>query len=408
MLRALAAEYSRHAVLRFRFNAVKQSIIFDTLPKMMRVCFPEVDYDLNKSEWFLELPNHAQVWFGGLDDKERTEKILGQEYASIFLNECSQIPWASRNMAVTRLAQKCTAVINGHEQELRRKMYYDENPPSQAHWSHTLFIRKLDPDTRKPLAEPENYASLQVNPGDNVDNLPAEYIKTLSELPAKMRERFLAGRFADITAGALWGYEDIEKWRVVDGDLPDMQRIVVAVDPSGSGDVDNFDNDEIGIVVCGLGTDGNAYVLEDLTVKAGPKTWGNIVTQAFERWDADKVIGEVNYGGEMVRFVIETARPRTPFEAVTASRGKVVRAEPIGALAEQGKIRHAGNFPLLEEELCSMTTAGYIGSGSPNRADALVWGMTALFPGIVKKHLNIQAPIVEVYEPEAQAVAWMG
>lgn len=408
MIRALAAPWSRHAILRFRFNAVKQSIAFDTLPKVMRTCFPQVEYELNKSEWFVALPNEAQVWLGGLDDKERTEKILGQEYVTMFLNECSQIPWASRVLAVTRLAQKVNATVDGKQIEMRRKMYYDQNPPNTAHWTHSLFVRKIDPDTRKPLAEPDNYAAMQVNPADNMENLPAEYLKTLEGLPARARTRFLQGRFGDVTAGALWNYEDIEKWRVIDGELPDMQRIVIAVDPSGSGDVDNLDNDEIGIVVCGLGTDGNAYVLEDLTVKAGPKTWGNIATQAYERWAADRIVAEVNYGGEMVRHVIETARPRTPFEAVTASRGKVVRAEPIGALAEQGKIRHAGYFAHLEEELCSMTTAGYTGHGSPNRADAVVWGMTALFPGIVKRSLKVPEVIRESYQPGEENTAWMG
>ena len=96
--RALAHR-SRHAMLRFRFNHIKASIVYDTLPKVMSLCFPGVaDHcRLNKEDWFYTLPNKSEIWFGGLDDKERTEKILGQEYATMFLNECSQIPWASRN-----------------------------------------------------------------------------------------------------------------------------------------------------------------------------------------------------------------------------------------------------------------------------------------------------------------------
>jgi predicted phage terminase large subunit-like protein len=200
-----------------------------------------------------------------------------------------------------------------------------------------------------------------------------------------MRKRFLEGEFADATPNALFHEEDIDRWRVIDGVVPDMVRIIVAVDPSGAGDEDNADNDAIGIVVAGLGTDGNAYVLEDCTVKAGPATWGSVATSAYDRHDADTIVGEVNYGGAMVRHVIQTSRAKTPFRMVTASRGKAVRAEPISALYEQGKVRHVGMHRPLEDELTAFSTFGYTGQGSPNRADALVWAIYALFPGLTKK-----------------------
>ncbi len=384
IVRASAAAGSRHAVLRFRFNHVKASIVHDTFPKMMRLCFPDIQYRIDKTDWFAELSNGSQIWFGGLDDKERTEKILGQEYATIYLNECSQIPFNSRNLALTRLAQKCSYQLDGKTHSLRLKVLYDCNPPSQAHWSYKLFVQKRDPESNQPLPDPDNYASLQMNPKDNTDNLPPEYLKTLESMSPRMRKRFLEGKFADVTENALFASETIDKWRTTN-DLPDMQRIVVAVDPSGSGDEDNQDNDAIGIVVAGLGTDGNGYLLEDLTVKAGPKVWGNIVATAFDRHQADIVVGETNYGGEMVKFVVQTAKQKIPFKKITASRGKVVRAEPISSLADQGKIRHAGTFVELEDELCAFTTAGYIGNKSPNRGDAYVWAFSELFPGIVKE-----------------------
>jgi phage terminase large subunit-like protein len=159
--------------------------------------------------------------------------------------------------------------------------------------------------------------------------------------------------------------------------------VVVAVDPSGAADEDNAHNDAIGILVCGLGTDGNGYVLEDCTIKAGPKTWGQVATSAYERHQADKIVGETNYGGEMVKYVVQTAKPNVPFRKITATRGKVVRAEPVAALTEKGKIRFAGRFLQLEEELCGFTTHGYTGSESPNRADAFVFAMSELFPGMV-------------------------
>ena len=418
VIRALAAPHSRHAVLRFRFNHVKQSVCLDTFPKVMRLCFPQVQYKLDHTDWYARLPNGSQIWFGGLDDKERTEKILGMEFVTIFLNEASQIPYGSRNMAITRLAQKVACnVIDADgkhigQQIMRRKCYYDENPPSQAHWSYRQFVKKVDPETGRVLTDPENYAQMQINPEDNLENLPTDYLNTLAGLPAKMRERFLKGRFQDLTEGAYWNSEDIEKWR--ESNPPDMQRIVIGVDPSGSGEEDNEGNEEIGIVVCGLGTDGNAYVLEDLSVKCGPRKWGNIVATAYDRHMADKVIGEINYGGAMVEHVVQTARPRTPFEAVTASRGKAVRAEPISALAEIGKIRHAGTFPKLEDELCSFTKAGYVGTGSPNRADAFVWALTSLFPALTRKERkeenlrDIDVQIVGAYSREDANQSWLG
>lgn len=407
LVRALAAPGSRHAILRFRYNACKQSIGLDTLPKVVRLCFPGVVAKWNDQMGYFSLPNGSEIWLGGLDDKERTEKILGLEFATIYLNECSQIPWPSVQLVRTRLAQVVMLKVEGQEpRAMRLLMLYDANPPSKGHWTYRFFILKVDPDTRLPLLHPEDIAWLRLNPEDNAENLPVDYIdKTLGGMSARQQKRFRFGEFADETPNALFAEETIDKWRHLGGELPDMLRIVVAVDPSGSGDVDNADNDEIGVMVAGLGTDGNAYVLEDCSVKAGPAAWGNVATTAFDRHSADVIVAEVNFGGAMVEQVIKTARPRTNFKAVTASRGKVVRAEPFSALYESGKIRHAGYFRQLEDELTAFSTLGYTGQGSPNRADALIWALTELFPGIVM-------PRKAKKQEAAQAVpspdAWMG
>lgn len=386
VFRALMAPGSRHAILRFRFNHLRATIIADTFPKVMGLAFPGVDFHVDKTEWVARLPNGSEIWFGGLDDKERTEKILGMEFATIYLNECSQISWESAQTAMTRLAQKVMAIVKDKPpRELPLRMYFDCNPPSKAHWTYKLFVEKLDIETRRPLPNPTAYASFKMNPEDNAENLAAGYLDTLKNLSARMQKRFLRGEFADATPNQLFTDENIDKWRVIDGSLPEFVRVVVPVDPSGSGDEDNADNDEIGIVVVALGTDGNAYVIEDCTIKAGPGTWGKVATSAFDRHEADVIVGESNFGGAMVQHVIQTARPRTPYKAVTASRGKSVRAEPFSALYESGKVRHVGEFPQLEDELCAMSTVGYTGRGSPNRADALIWGLAELFPALVKK-----------------------
>jgi phage terminase large subunit-like protein len=407
VMRALKAPESRHAILRFRFNAVKASIVLDTFPKVMKVAFPGVKAHVDKSDWYATFENGSQIWFGGLDDKERTEKILGQEHATIYLNECSQISLDSRNMALTRLAQKVDQVVGDRVTPLKPRMYYDCNPPSKAHWAYRLFVEKVDPETRVALSQPANYAHFQINPQDNAENISDGYLDTLKSLSARLQRRFLKGEWADANPNALFQEADIDKWRVTDGTLPEMVRIVVGVDPSGSDDEDNADNDEIGITVGGLGIDGNAYLLEDLTLKAGPATWARIATNAYDRHEADCVVGEVNYGGAMVRHTIQTARPKTPFKMVTATRGKHVRAEPFSALYEQGKVRHAGDFTKLEDELCAMSTVGYTGQGSPNRADSWVWVLSELFPGLVRaKKEKKERP--ERSGSYAGAQGWMG
>jgi len=393
-LRAIKAPKSRHCMLRFRLGHIKSSIVMDTFPKMMGLAFPDYRYEINKSDLYAVFENGSEIWFGGLDDKERVEKILGNEYCTMFFNECSQIPYSSRNMALTRLAQNVTQKIEGVELPLPLRAYYDENPPNKAHWTYLLFRLRLDPETRQPLPDPENYQSMQLNPRDN-PHLPPEYFKTLEGMSGRMRKRFLDGEFGDLAPNALFSDEVIDKWRVIDTELPEMLRIVVAVDPSGSDDTDNLDNDEIGIVVCGLGMDGNGYLLEDLTCKGGPALWGRVATQAYDRHQANMIVAEVNFGGAMVKSVIRSARPNTPFKPLTASRGKAVRAEPVSALMESGKVRLAGFFRPLEEELGGFTTHGYMGENSPNRADAFVWGMSELFPELVKAAKEPPKPAVE-------------
>jgi hypothetical protein len=390
VFRALKAPASRHAIFRFRLNHIKASVLMDTFPKVMRLAFPGVSFDLSKTDFVATYANDSQVWFAGLDDKERTEKVLGQEFATLMFNECSQIPYGSVQTALTRLAQLATVKMQGRPDELLRlRVFYDCNPPPKSHWTYRLFVQKRDPETLMALAQPDDYVAFQMNPQDNAENLAPEYLKTLRNLSARLQRRFLLGEFADANPNALFPDETIDKWRHLGGDLPAMVRIVVAVDPSGADEDDNVNNDDIGIAVAGLGADGNAYVLEDRTVKAGPATWGRTAVQAYLHHLADAIVGETNFGGAMVEFTVQAVAKGmgvTPkFKKVTASRGKVQRAEPFSALYEEGKVRHVGHFRELEEELAGFSTHGYTGAKSPNRADALIWALAELFPGITRK-----------------------
>lgn len=401
--RAVKAPGSRHAILRLRFNHLKASMVLDTFPKVMQLAFPNVRYELNKSDWYAQLWNDSQVWFGGLDENDRVEKVLGQEHATIYLNEGSQIPFNSRNYALTRLAQRAIQRIEGQpETQLPLREYVDCNPPSKRHWLYQVFHLGKDPESGLALPpDGGSYAHFQLNPQDNLANIDPEYLSTLKSLPARLQRRFLLGQYAEATPNALFDDVDIDKWRHLGGELPDMLRIVVAIDPSGASDStpqeELAEHDMVGIVVVGLGTDGNAHVLQDCSVAGGPTVWGRVACDAFDRWNADCFVGEVNYGGGMVEHVVKVRKPRALFKMVTASRGKAVRAEPVSALYGEGKVRHVGQFPEMEDELCAFSTIGYTGTRSPNRADALVWGIYELFPALVAQkvegHKHTRAPV---------------
>lgn len=390
--RSINAPGSRHVIFRFRFNHAKTSVWADTIPKVLKICYPQMSVRFDKTDFYVELPTGSQVWIAGLDDKERVEKILGQEHATLYFNECSQIPWPSVEMAMSRLAQKCElapeiAAVTGRT-HLALKAYFDCNPPSKRHWSYQLFRAKLKPGTKEALADPDNYVEMQINPDDNRDNLPAEYFEVLSGMSAAQRLRFEKGEWSSDVAGALWALEDrtAQDGRIMPGidslrveKAPELRRIVIAIDPSGTrGD---GGGDDIGIVAAGLGVDGHGYLLNDSTCNMSPEGWGRRGVELYHRMGADRVVGERNFGGDMVRFTIATADRNVPFKEVSASRGKSVRAEPISALAEQGRIHHVGTFADLEDQLCNMTTSGYVGDGSPNNADAYVWAFTELMLG---------------------------
>ena len=194
IIRALKVK-SRHIILRQKFNHVKTSIWLDTLPKVLKVCFPELIVSMSKTDYFVTFPNGSELWVGGLDDAERVEKILGKEYSTIYFNECSQISYAAIQIALTRLAEK-NSLIN--------KAYYDENPPTKRHWSYWLFIKGIDPVDNVPI-DNSRYKSFLMNPKDNIENIDQEYIEEiLSKLPERERRRFEFGEFLDDSDGSAY------------------------------------------------------------------------------------------------------------------------------------------------------------------------------------------------------------
>jgi phage terminase large subunit-like protein len=195
----------------------------------------------------------------------------------------------------------------------------------------------------------------------------------------------LEGEILNDIPGALWARSSIDEARVWDAP-EDLERVIVAVDPAASSEEGS---DENGIVVVGMARDedgyARGYVLEDASLRGSPEEWAKKAVAMYRKWEADRIVAEKNQGGEMVETVIRTADRSVPVKLVHASRGKVIRAEPISALYEQGRVHHVGDkFNELEDQMCvfSIDNIRNSSTGSPDRVDALVWGFTELFDKI--------------------------
>jgi predicted phage terminase large subunit-like protein len=379
LARALKAPGSRHAIFRRHGVAVKQSIGKDTMPKVAGLAFPGLPMKWHEQDAYFRLGNGSEIWLAGLDDKDRVDKVLGREFASLYFNEASEIPLSSYTVALTRLAQVSTQTDG---RQLPLKCYVDLNPTTSAHWTYQMWVAGVHPDGGKRIeGHAENYRAMVMNPGDNAANLSADYLRDLAALPERQRRRFFEGQFTADDDNALWR----RHWIKVD-DAPTLGRIVVSVDPATTSEVGS---DETGIIVAGAGKDDRGYVLADESGKFRPEEWARRAISLFDTYQADCIVAEVNQGGDMVEAVIKAeSRGRViPVRKVTATRAKHVRAEPVSALYEQGKVRHAGEFPELVDQMCSFTIGfdrkaqGY----SPDRVDALVWAMTDLFPQMTKR-----------------------
>jgi phage terminase large subunit-like protein len=230
------------------------------------------------------------------------------------------------------------------------------------------------------LAQPD-VTTTRGRTADNAANLPPGFFRSVRARFGRslLARQELDGVMIDDIEGALWSRALLEECREEAGDAVAHRRVAIGVDPPASSG-----GDACGIVVCALGEDGLARVLADCSVeKARPERWARRVAEAARAWGADRIVAEANNGGDMVRSVLRAAEISLPVRLVHASRGKAARAEPVAALYETGRVRHRGEFPCLEDQMCGiMAAGGYEGPGhSPDRADALVWALTELMLG---------------------------
>lgn len=272
------------------------------------------------------------------------------------------------------------------------ELWFSWNPRNAADPVDAL-LRGMEPPPDAIVVK-ANYSDNPFFPAE----LEAERAYDERAKPARYGHIWL-GDYEPMAVGAIWDRLMLHRNRRAEA--PALRRIVVAVDPAVSS---TPGSDEHGIVVCGAGEDGRGYVIGDYTMRGAPHQWAQRALAAMDRHEADAIVIERNQGGDMCRHTIQTQRPGVRVIEVTATRGKHVRAEPIAALYAMDRVSHVGTMPDLESQMCLMTAGGYEGDGSPDRVDALVWGLTELFPSMVRATAK---PVRGGWEHQGGG-AWMG
>ena len=365
---------SRHLIIRYRYNHARTSLNHETIPKVLSTCFPTVNIVENKQDGYWTVPTRdhgeSQVWIGGTDDKDRIEKILGNEYSTIYANECSQIPFDAIVMLWTRLAESSG---------LSQRFYYDCNPPGKKHWSHLLFFDGKLPDGSPHALET---GKLQLNPKDNKENLTPEYLGALMALPKRQRQRFYEGLYLSDVEGALW--TDIMVNAAKAKEPGELKKTVIAVDPSVS---NNPGSDECGIISASVDVYDDGVVHRDLSGKMSTREWAQAAVSAYHLDAANHIVAEKNQGGDLVRDAIHNVDPNVPVVLVHASKGKFARAEPVSQLYELLKVSHERDMPYLEAEMTEWIPKD--SRFSPNRLDALVYALTDLMIGNRAMRVNV-------------------
>lgn len=266
--------------------------------------------------------------------------------------------------------------------EIQNRVILSMNPTHESHWICRRFFRDRGvPEDFNGWYKNTTYIHTDFR--DNAHNLSDDFLSLAKECEETNLEKFrniYLGFWRRDNAAGLWKRETmIDPHRVTD--YPELERVVVAVDPAVTA---NENSDETGIVIAGSALNRQTgeteyYVIEDRSMKGTVNEWAREAIELYDDYDADRLVAEVNNGGDLVGTVLYRIDPSLSFKAVRAKRGKILRAEPISALYERGLVHHVGHFPQLEDEMCNYT--GKTDEDSPDRLDALVWALTELSEG---------------------------
>lgn len=303
-----------------------------------------------RNEMRMVLRGGAEVLFRSADDPER---LRGPNVSWAWIDEgslCHDQTWPIVIGRLRQAGRMGTAWVTF-------------TPKGRANWTYRVFVEQGGDDV----------ALYQARTAANPFLDPA-FVATLERQYTRRNARQeLGGEFLLDVAGAAFTHTMIDANRRAAA--PDMTRVVVAIDPAGTS---SEDADETGIVVVGKGMDGHAYVLADRSCRVSPDAWARRAIGAYTEFRGDRIVAEVNFGGDMVRHTLQTIDRRVPFSAVHASRGKRQRVEPVAAMYEQGRVHHIGVLADLEDQMMTWTPDD---GTSPDRLDALVWALTDLMLG---------------------------
>ncbi|MBR1237662.1 DNA-packaging protein [Bradyrhizobium sp. AUGA SZCCT0182] len=317
-------------------------------------CRPEYEPSKRRLTW----PNGAQA---SMFSAEEPERLRGPQFNAAWCDEL-----AAWNNPTATWDQLMFGLRLG-----ARPRWMVTTTPKPSRLLRELLARE---GTDVAISRASTFANAANLAGAFLESIRVRYEGT------RLGRQELNAELLEDVQGALWSRQMIDDAALKGAALPDMVRVVVAIDPSGTAGASDK-GDAVGIVVAGKGVDGKAYVLADRTCKLSPDGWGRRAVEAYREFKADRIIAERNFGGAMVEHVIRTVDNSVSYREVTASRGKIARAEPVAALYEQNRVKHVHSFPELEDELCAMTSDGYVGDGSPDRADATIWALTELMIG---------------------------
>lgn len=363
---------SRHGIARRTLSDARTKIGEGTLRDAFEALgmIEDIHYFHHAKDFKFTLENGSEIRLLGMDTRDgQYKKVLGDEYSTLYFNEADDIAYEAIEYGLSRVAQK---------NELNKRVFYDCNPPTKAHWIYKKFFKFEHPEDGTPL-DSTDFMTMQMNPGDNIQNLDPKYIeKVLNKMSARKRKKFLEGEFGEIAYGKVFNNMDINANKVDPEDVPPLDVIVVSVDPNVSS---RKGSDDCGIIAAGkrYGYD-DIYILEDQTIPgAGPGVWPGRVAATFKRLGANYVLAESNQGGELVGMAIKAHNKHIPVFTVHSKVGKFARAEPVAEMYAQGIIHHVGTLQDLEDEQVEWDPEN--STESPNRIDALVQVVTKLSEG---------------------------
>lgn len=362
IVQALARIYprSRWAIVRKDIPSIRRNV----LPAISKFRIPGFTGDINFASWTMECSNGSEILFvnENITADPDLDAWKGLEVNGFVLEEANELSQAAWYKAVERAGS--WVVPNGEQPS--PLILLTCNPG--LGWVKQTFY---DPWRAGSLSEPYYFqpATIADNP-----HISAEYRDALKNLPEREFRRFVLGDWDSLSSnpGAMWTPELIIENRRAEAPK-DFKRVVVAIDPAATS---GPDADETGIVVFGQGKDGHGYVLHDGSGRYKPHEWATKAIALYRQYNADRIIGETNNGGDMVEATLRAVDAQIPYRSVHASRGKAKRAEPVAALYEKGLIHHVGTFAKLEQQMTSWTPDET--SFSPDRMDAMVWAASWL------------------------------